>query len=160
VFDSSAIERWILLVDDNPDDVLLIKRSFDRAGLKHPIHSVSRGEDAIAYLRGDLPYDDRLKYPVPDLVLLDIKMPGIDGFDVLRWIRHQWQFSHLCVVMLTSSDEMRDVNQAYQLGANSFLVKPLEFINAAELSRSLDLMLERTQHYRTDKGREGVVRSR
>ncbi|MGH7970871.1 MAG: response regulator [Limisphaerales bacterium] len=144
--DSSAIERWILLVEDNPDDVLLIKRSFDRVGLKHPIHSVSHGEDAIAYLRGNLPYDNRLNYPLPDLVLLDIKMPGIEGFDVLRWIRHEEQFLHLCVVMLTSSDEMRDVNQAYQLGANSFLVKPLDFWNAAELLGSLDLMLERTQH--------------
>jgi CheY-like chemotaxis protein len=146
VIDSSAIERWVLLVEDSPDDVLLIKRSFERAGLRHPIHSVSLGEEAIAYLRGDTPYDDRVKYPVPDLVLLDIKMPGMDGFDVLRWIRRQGEFLHLCVVMLTSSDQLRDVNQAYQLGANSFLVKPLDFWNAAELSRSLDLMLERTQH--------------
>ncbi len=75
------------------------------------------------------------------MVLLDIKMPGTDGFDVLRWIRHQPQFAPLCIVMLTSSDEIRDVNLAYQLGANSFLVKPLDFWNAAELSRSLGRLL-------------------
>lgn len=142
----SAIEREILLVDDNPDDVLLIRRTFDRAGLKHPIHTVPRGEDAIAYLKGEQPYDDRLDYPLPDLVLLDIKMPGMDGFDVLRWIRRRWEFAHLCVVMLTSSDQIRDVNQAYQLGANSFLVKPLDFVNATELADSLDRMFDRTLH--------------
>jgi DNA-binding response OmpR family regulator len=71
------------------------------------------------------------------LVLLDIKMSGTDGFEVLRWIRQQWEFSDLCVVMLTSSDQIRDVNRAYQLGANSFLVKPLDFGNTRELWSSL-----------------------
>ncbi len=74
-------------------------------------------------------------------MLLDIKMPGMDGFEVLRWVRHRSEFSRLCVVMLTSSDEIRDVNRAYQLGASSFLVKPLDFWNAAELSKALDLLL-------------------
>jgi DNA-binding response OmpR family regulator len=97
--------------------------------------------EAIAYLNGETPYEDRSRYPLPDLVLLDIKMPGTDGFEVLRWIRAHWEFRELCVVMLTSSDEIRDVNQAYKLGANSFLVKPLDFVNARELSRSLDRVL-------------------
>src|SRR5262249_48425052 len=87
------------------------------------------------------PYTDRVVYPVPDLLLLDIKMPGTDGFEVLRWIREQPQFAGMCVVMLTSSDEIRDVNRAYKLGANSFLVKPLDFVNAKELWRSLGKLL-------------------
>lgn len=127
----------ILLVEDNEDDVVLIERAFQRAGLRHLVSSVRSGATAIAYLRGDSPYHDRLAYPLPDLVLLDIKMPGIDGFQVLRWIRSNPEFARLVVVMLTSSDEIRDVNLAYHLGANSFLVKPLDFWNAAELARSI-----------------------
>jgi CheY-like chemotaxis protein len=127
----------ILVVDDNQDDVMLITRAFERTGLKHAIQSVSSGTEGIGYLNGAPPFDDRITHPLPQLVLLDIKMPSVDGFDVLRWIRHQPQFAQLCVVMLTSSDEMRDVNLAYQLGANSFLIKPLDFSNAAELCRSI-----------------------
>jgi CheY-like chemotaxis protein len=140
----SQEEEPILLIDDNEDDILLIKRAFERAGLQHPVHSVRGGAEGMAYLNGERPYGDRLKYPVPALVLLDIKMPRIDGFDVLKWIRAQQVFSKLCVVMLTSSDEIRDVNLAYQLGATSFLVKPLDFWNAGELSRSLGLLLARS----------------
>jgi CheY-like chemotaxis protein len=119
---SDTREQQILLVEDNDDDVLLIMRAFQRAGVKRRVQAVTTGIDAIAYLKGDAPFDDRAKYPLPGLVLLDIKMPGTDGFDVLRWIRQQLEYSHLCVVMLTSSDLIRDVNQAYRLGADSFLV--------------------------------------
>src|SRR5215831_1056495 len=111
-------QKLILLVDDNPDDVLLVRRAFDRTGLQQSIQSLPTGMEALAYLGGEAPYTDRCKYPLPDLVLLDLKMPGTDGFEVLRWIRHHPELSNLCVVMLTSSDEIRDVNRAYQLGAN------------------------------------------
>lgn len=99
--------------------------------------------DCIGYLNGDRPYDYRDKYPFPVMVLLDIKMPCMDGFEMLRWIRHQPKFAELCVVMLTSSDGIRDATLAYQLGADSFFVKPLDFWNAAELSRSLSRLLAR-----------------
>ena len=141
--DSKTQMPVVLVVENNQDDVLLVRRAFERAGFGPHIQSVSSGPEAIAYLRGDPPYDDRGKFPLPGLVLLDIKMPGMDGFEVLQWIRRQWEFSHLCVAMLTSSDEIRDVNRAYKLGADSFLVKPLDFENAAELSRSLDRVLAR-----------------
>ena len=141
--ESGTGNQVILLVDDNPDDVALIKRAFERAGLRHHIQSLSSGMDAIGYLKGEPPYTFRVRNPLPDLVLLDIKMPATDGFEVLRWIRQQKHFSDLCVVMLTSSDEIRDVNLAYKLGATSFLVKPLDFWNAAELSRSLGQFLSR-----------------
>ena len=135
------IEQPILLVEDNQDDILLILRAFQRAGVNRRVQAVTSGMEAVAYLQGTPPYGDREKYPLPALVLLDIKMPGMDGFEVLRWIRRQSEFFQLCVVMLTNSDHISDANQAYHLGANSFLVKPLDFENAAELARSLDTLL-------------------
>jgi CheY-like chemotaxis protein len=140
--------KLILVVDDNDDDVMLVRRGFEKAGLRQRIVALPSGMDAIAYLKGDYPYTDRSTYPLPDLVLLDIKMRGTDGFEVLRWIRQQWQFSDLCVVMLTSSDQIRDVNRAYQLGANSFLVKPLDFGNARGLWSSLENLLAPRQSIR------------
>jgi CheY-like chemotaxis protein len=134
-------EQPILLVENNQDDILLVLRAFQRGGVNRRIQAVTSGMDAVAYLQGTFPYGDRQKYPLPALVLLDIKMPGMDGFEVLRWIRQQWEFFGLCVVMLTNSDHIRDANEAYHLGANSFLVKPLDFENAAELARSIDTIL-------------------
>ena len=139
-------EQQILLVENNQDDVLLIMRAFLRGGVKHRVQAVTTGMDAIAYFKGDAPFGDRATYPLPSLVLLDIKMAGMDGFEVLQWIRRQWQFFGLCVVMLTNSDHISDANQAYHLGANSFLVKPLDFENAGELARSLDVVLAKEKH--------------
>jgi len=123
----------ILIVDDDQNDVQLARRAFERAGLKNPIRSVSSGVDCMGYLNGDAPYADREKFPLPALVLLDIKMPAVDGFAVLRWIRRNRAFDKLCVVMLTSYERVSDATLATELGANSFLVKPLDFHNATEL---------------------------
>jgi CheY-like chemotaxis protein len=122
---------------------MLVSRAFQRSGLNHSFCSVPSGEEAIAYFKGDFPYSDRIGYPLPVMVLLDIKLTGTNGFDVLRWVRRQPQFGKLCIVMLTNSDQIRDVNYAYSLGANSFLVKPLDFWNAAELLNSLEHLLAR-----------------
>jgi CheY-like chemotaxis protein len=141
MMETAAKQSVILLVDDNPDDIFLTKRAFERAGVPHQVQSATGGAEAIAYLAGDSPFHDRIQYPLPDLMLLDIKMLAVDGFEVLRWVRRQSQLSRLKVVMLTSSDDLRDVNLAYMLGANSFLVKPLNFWNAADLARSLENLL-------------------
>jgi CheY-like chemotaxis protein len=117
----------ILLVEDRADDVLIILRSFDKAGIKTPIRVVSDGEEAITYLSGSGKYSNRQEHPLPELILLDLKMPKVDGFEVLKWIRTHPEVSRLRVVVLTSSDDIRDVNLAYKLGANSFLVKPMDF---------------------------------
>jgi len=142
----TTVEQPILLVENNQDDILLILRAFQRAGANRRIQTVTSGMDAVAYLQGAPPYGDRGEQPLPVLVLLHIKMAGMDGFEVLKWIRQQWEFSDLCVVMLTSSDHISDANLAYHLGANSFLVKPLDFENASELAKSLDTVLAKTQH--------------
>ena len=135
----------ILIVDDDQNDVLLVKHAFQRAGLRNPIQTVANGLEAKAYLSGEPPYSNRDEYPIPALVLLDIRMPLTDGFEALRWIRQHPRFEHLCVVMLTSVDELRDATRAYQLGANSFLVKPLDFWNAADLLRWVERLLLKCQ---------------
>src|SRR5918992_3195481 len=116
----------ILVAEDKPSDVFLLKRAFDRTGIETPIQVVSDGEQAIAYLKGAGKFANRAEYPLPDLFLLDLKMPRSDGFDVLEWLRQQHTLASLRTVVLTTSDRIWDVNRAYELGANSFLVKPLD----------------------------------
>jgi CheY-like chemotaxis protein len=125
----------ILLAEDEEDYVLLIKHAFQKANIINPLHIVWNGQEAIAYLMGAGKYANRDEYPLPDLFLLDIKMPRVNGFEVLEWVRKQAGLAGLRVLVLTSSDAIRDVNEAYRLGANSFLVKPLDFQDVTNLSR-------------------------
>lgn len=125
----------ILLAEDEEDYVLLIQHAFAQARIPNPVHVVWNGQEAIAYLKGEGKYSNRDEYPLPDLFLLDLKMPRMNGFEVLKWVRSQPGLAPLRVLVLTSSDEIRDVNEAYKLGANSFLVKPLDFQDFAQLSR-------------------------
>jgi len=117
----------ILLAEDEEDHVALIRRAFKQAHLVNPLHAVHDGEETIEYLKGEGKYANRAEYPLPALLLLDLKMPRQNGFEVLKWIRQQPGLSSLRVIVLTGSDDLRDVNRAYQLGANSFLVKPADF---------------------------------
>jgi CheY-like chemotaxis protein len=125
----------ILLVEDSDDDVAIIRKAFRNAKIENPLHVVRDGEAAVAYLAGTGKYSLRDEYPLPALVLLDLKLPGMDGFEVLRWIRQTPGLSTMRVVVLTSSDQIRDVNAAYELGANSFMVKEMDFQNTVELAR-------------------------
>lgn len=127
----------ILLVEDNEDHVMLIRHGFKHANLVNPLQVVRDGDEAIAYLKGDGKYANRAEYPLPTLILLDLKMPRKNGFEVLEWIRQQPGLNTLRVVVLTTSEEMRDVNRAYGLGANSFLVKPVDFRDFVQLSQAI-----------------------
>src|SRR6185436_19786504 len=100
----------ILLAEDREDDVLLIRKAFERAHIPNPLYVVNDGEEVIAYLKGEGKFSNRAEYPLPDLVLLDLKMPRVNGFEVLAWIRQQPTLSSLRVLVLTSASEMRDVN--------------------------------------------------
>ena len=116
--------KTILLVEDNEDDVFLITRAFKTVGLISPVARASNGQEAIDYLRGKSHYANRIQFPVPALVLLDIKMPFVSGFEVLRWIRGQPALATLPVVVFTTSNQECDVTRAYASGANAYLVKP------------------------------------
>jgi len=131
----------ILVVEDNENDVLLIRRTLERSGIPNPRHFVKSGEEAINYLVGVGPYANREGFPFPELVLLDLKLVQMDGFEVLKWVRAHPHFKDLRVVVLTSSSNIRDVNKAYQLGANSFLVKPLELENIASFFATIWIQL-------------------
>src|SRR6266852_4538612 len=104
--------------------VFLLKRAFATARIPAIFQFVTDGQEAIDYLSGTNQYADRNEYPLPDLMLLDIKMPRLDGFAVLDWLRKQPCLKRLPVTMFSSSDMEKDIDRAYELGANSFLVKP------------------------------------
>lgn len=127
----------ILLVEDREDDIAIVRRALVRAHLVNPLHVVRDGEEAIEYLGGTGKYANREEFPLPGLILLDLKMPRVDGFQVLEWIRKQPGLKGTVVLVLTSSNQLRDVNRAYALGASSFLVKPVDFEDYIELGNLL-----------------------
>ena len=134
----SSVAPAILVVEDDPDDVFLIRRAFEKSGINNPIEVVEDGEQAIAYLSGRGEYADRAKHPIPALVLLDLKLPRIPGLSVLAWLRKQPALGRLSVVVLTASREAIDINRAYDLGANSYLVKPVSFDELTEVLKSVE----------------------
>ena len=131
-------QATFLVVEDNADDVILLRRAFTKAKILNAVHFVRTGEDAVAYLNGFGRYSNRTEYPLPSLILLDLKMPGMSGHEFLGWVRGCPEFRSLRVVVLSSSDEMRDVNLAYQLGASSYLIKPADFDRFVEISQALN----------------------
>jgi CheY-like chemotaxis protein len=127
----------LLHVEDDPNDVLLLQRAFKKANLAINIHAVNDGDRAVAYLGGAEAFADREKFPLPSLILLDLKMPRKSGLEVLAWIRGQEKLRRLLVVIFTSSKHDEDINRAYDLGANSYLVKPVGFDMLVEMAKLL-----------------------
>jgi len=114
----------ILLVEDNEEDILLLKRAFRNAHIANPLNVVKDGEQAIKYLAGSTACASGGRHPVPLLILLDLRLPRLSGFEVLEWIRERSELDRVIVVVLTNSDHVPDVSKAHALGANSYLVKP------------------------------------
>ncbi len=127
----------ILLVEDGEDDVVFMIRAFAKAQVPYGLKVVADGREAIAYLAGKETYSDRGAFPIPRLVLLDLNLPHVSGFDVLRWIRQQTEYLDLIVVVLSSSELPADIRQAYALGANSFLSKPADPSKLTDLVRDV-----------------------
>ena len=117
-------EPVLLLVEDSGDDLRLLQRFFAKAGLRQPIRSVPDGVEAMSYLLGHRVYADRERYPQPNLLLIDINMPRVNGLELMSWLRTQPDFDHLIVVALSSSSDQQEINRAYQMGAHSYLLKP------------------------------------
>lgn len=133
------MQETILLVEDNPRDVILIQRAFRRAEITVPIQVVTDGDAAVAYLSGQEPYNNRVDHPLPELVLLDLKLPRRSGAEVLTWLRQQPVIKRLPVVVLTASREYADLNQVYDLGVNAYMVKPVAFDDLVEIVKTLNL---------------------
>jgi CheY-like chemotaxis protein len=136
-----------LVVEDEPSDAFLIQRAFAKANVPNPVRIARDGEEAIEYLGGTGPYGDRAKFPLPKIMLLDLKLPRRSGLEVLAWVRSQPRLKRLKVVVLTSSRESRDVNGAADLGVSSHLVKPVDHARLVELVTALDALLLRCSEH-------------
>ncbi len=139
----TAAATTVLHVEDDPNDTLLFQHACRKAGVIFDLQAVSDGDQAIAYLRGANDFSDRRKYPLPQLILLDLKMPRVSGFDVLAWIRSEDSLKQMPVVVLTSSNHDADIKRAYDLGAKSYLVKPVGFEALVDLVKTLPELLAR-----------------
>ena len=129
--------RNVLLVEDDENDVFFFKRAMKLAGWDEPLHVAQDGQEAIEYLKGTGQYADREKFPLPALVLLDLKLPFLSGLEVLKWIRTESDFKQMAVVMLTSSKQEVDVEQACHLAANAYVVKPASSDDLLDLVKSI-----------------------
>ena len=128
----------ILLVEDDLNDIFLVKRAFKMARIQNPLQVVTDGQEAINYLRGEGKYADREAYPLPKLIVMDIKMPRLSGFDVLEWVKGDGKpLRRIPIVIVSSSDNPEDINRAYELGANAYMVKPVEFHGVEHLFESI-----------------------
>ena len=128
----------ILLVEDSEDNVFLVRHAMRKAGVTARLEVVKSGEQAIEYLGGTNGYADWHQFPLPSLVLLDLKMPGMSGFEVLKWVRQQPGLKALRVAMLTSSDMPSEIKMAHELGANIFLTKPVQLERLVEVMKTLN----------------------
>jgi CheY-like chemotaxis protein len=127
----------ILVAEDDENDAFLLRRAFQKAGLSNPLIFTCNGQEAVDYLRGEPPYSDRKKNPLPSLLLLDLKMPVFDGFDVLSWLKNQPGLQRVPAIVFSSSGEPEDVKKAQGLGAADFQVKPNDFSELVRVVQKL-----------------------
>ena len=130
--------RTILVTEDVENESVLLRHAFEKAGVKAPLEFVRDGQEAIDYLEGSGQYSDRSKYPFPGLLLLDLKLAGRSGFEVLEWARGRAGLKRLVIVVFSASSRAKDVTRAYELGANSYLVKPLGVAELGEIGKLLE----------------------
>lgn len=141
----------VLLVEDSDNDAVLVRIVFERSGFVQPIHILNYGEEVIAYLKGDGEFADRKKFPLPAAVLLDLNLPKKNGFEVLEWIRRQPEHRRLCVYILSASSREEDIQRAYDLGANSYLVKPSTLDELTVVAKGLLAWLRLSHFYVSDE---------
>ena len=128
----------VLLVEDDLNDIFLVKRAFKMAHIQNPLQVVTDGQEAIHYLRGEGKYADRAQYPLPKLIVMDIKMPRRTGFEVLELVKGNGKpLCRIPIVIVSASDNPSDINRAYELGANAYMVKPVDFRAVEHLFSSI-----------------------
>ena len=128
----------VLLVEDDLNDIFLVKRAFKMAQVKNPLQVVTDGQEAMLYLKGEGKYRDRETYPLPKLIVMDIKMPRRSGFEVLEWVKGgSGPLRRIPVIIVSSSDNPADINRAYELGANAYMVKPVDYRAVEHLFHSI-----------------------
>ena len=125
----------ILLVEDEENDVLFVQQATKKGNAGHIVHSVHHAEEAIHYLRGEGKYADRNKFPLPNVILTDLKMPRMNGFEFLRWLRSHPECSIIPTIVFSSSHLEADVKEAYRLGASSYIAKPRVLNELEEILR-------------------------
>lgn len=130
--------QTVLFVDDSENDILLMRRAFKKGESSFSQREVHNGEEAIAYLSGEGVYSDRVQYPLPALVLMDLNMPRKSGFDVLEWARTRPELKGVTIMILTASSRPEDVSRSFELGASSYLVKPSSLQALTDMVRSLN----------------------
>lgn len=128
-----------LLVEDDPDQILLIQRAFSEAKLVNPLRVVRDGAEAVEYLSGAGGFADRTRHPLPSLILLDLRLPKKSGLEVLEWLRGDPTLKETPVVVLTSSSERADIDKAYALGVSAYLVKPVRFADLLEIVKGVGM---------------------
>ena len=127
----------VLLVEDDPNDVLFLKRAFKKAGVTLPVRVAGDGQKAIDYLLRAGRSEDPEHYPMPCIVVLDVKLPKRNGLEVLEWLRHHQEFSDLPVVMVTSSGEVEERRRAVHHGVEAYHVKPVTFEELLDLAKAI-----------------------
>jgi CheY-like chemotaxis protein len=127
----------ILIADDDPDFVMLMKAAFEEAHADNPIHVVEDSAQAQKYLKNDPPYEDHAAFPIPSLIVLDLRLPPHDGIPLLRWIRQQPWLDGLPVVILTGSEFPNQEEVALRSGANAYFIKPFQFTKLVALAHQL-----------------------
>lgn len=127
----------ILVAEDNPDEAILLQRAFKRAGMEVRVHVCKDGDEATEYLRGEKGFSDRARFPFPNMVITDLKMPRCDGFELLERIQQEQRCTVYPRVVLSASAEDRDVQRAFQVGASCYLQKPARFEDLLRMVRAL-----------------------
>jgi CheY-like chemotaxis protein len=132
-----AETETILLAEDDANDAFFCQRALKQSGFTQVLVHVPNGEECIKYLAGKEPYTDRVKYPFPNLLLLDLKMPVLSGFDVLAWMHDHPELKKLPVIILTGSVDAEDKAEAWKQGVSDFQCKPIEFDELVKIMKAL-----------------------
>ena len=126
----------ILLVEDDPNDVFFVQDAIEKSARGHKLYAVKDGDEAIAYLQGRGAYANREAYPVPNIILTDLKMPEMDGFEFLQWLKEHPECGMIPAIVFSSSRQDADVRKAHRLGANAYIMKPTSLAELVDVLRT------------------------